>query len=146
MVFPQTFRAYQYESYGSLEKVLKIHTNIPQKPLGAQQVRIKVHSASVNPIDYMLLETAGQAFLGKAPSVNDPFGIGFDAAGEIVEVGKSVERLKVGDRVYTMTPFSGFGSLAEFLVVDEEYVAVQPTNLDFNEAAAVPMVALTAYA
>ncbi|KAG1693096.1 hypothetical protein DVH05_023876 [Phytophthora capsici] len=145
MAFPQTFRAYQYENYGALDKELKIQTNVPQKPLGDQQVRIKVRSASVNPIDYMLLEVAGQAFLGKSPSVSQPFGIGFDAAGDVVEVGKDVKRLKVGDAVYTMMPFSAFGTLGEYAVVDEELVATKPSNLSFDEAASVPLVALTAY-
>ncbi|KAL3673395.1 hypothetical protein V7S43_001108 [Phytophthora oleae] len=145
MAFPQTFRAYQYENYGSLEKELKIQTNVLQKPLGEQQVRIKVHSASVNPIDYMLLEIAGEAFLGKTPSASQPFGIGFDAAGDVVEVGKDVKRLNVGDAVYTMTPFSAFGTLGEYAVVDEEFVAKKPSNLSFDEAASVPLVALTAY-
>ncbi|KAG3103951.1 hypothetical protein PI125_g13689 [Phytophthora idaei] len=144
MAFPETFRAYQYESYGPLEKELKIQSNVPQKKLGAEQVRIKVHSASVNPIDYMLLEAVGQLFLGKAPSANEPFGIGFDAAGEIVEVGKDVKRLKVGDAVYAITPFSAFGTLSEYSVVDEQFVT-NPSNLNFDEAASVPLVALTAY-
>ncbi|EGZ28350.1 hypothetical protein PHYSODRAFT_322019 [Phytophthora sojae] len=115
------------ENYGSLEKELKIHDTIPQKPLGPRQVRIKVRSAAVNPIDYMLLESEGQAFTGKTPSAKQPFGIGFDVAGEIVEVGANVKRLKLGDAVYAMTPFSAFGTLGEYAVVDEEYVAIKPT-------------------
>ncbi|EGZ28345.1 hypothetical protein PHYSODRAFT_293919 [Phytophthora sojae] len=139
MAFPKTFRVYQYENYGSLEKELKIHDNIPQKPLGPE-------NAAVNPIDYMLLESEGQAFIGKAPSAENPFDIGFDGSGEVVEVGSDAKRLTVGDAVYLMTPFTSFGTLAEFLVVDEEFAAAKPKNLDFNEAAAVPSVALTAYA
>ncbi|ETL95374.1 hypothetical protein L917_06808 [Phytophthora nicotianae] len=145
MAFPQTFRAYQYENYGLLDNELKIQSNVPQKELGADQVRIKVHSASVNPIDYMLLEAVGQLFLSKAPSAAEPFGIGFDAAGEIVEVGEDVKRLKVGDAVYTMTPFSAFGTLGEYCAVDEQFVAIKPSNLNFDEASSVPLVALTAY-
>ncbi|KAG2974504.1 hypothetical protein PC118_g14486 [Phytophthora cactorum] len=121
MASPETFRAYQYESYGPLEKELKIQSNVPQKKLGAEQL-----------------------FLGKAPSANEPFGIGFDAAGEIVEVGKDVKRLKVGDAVYAITPFSAFGTLSEYFVVDEQFVT-NPSNLNFDEAASVPLVALTAY-
>jgi NADPH:quinone reductase-like Zn-dependent oxidoreductase len=145
MAFPETYRAYQYENYGSLEKELKIHIDVPQKELCTQQVRIKVRSASVNPIDYMLVEVVGQAFLGKAPSADKPFDIGFDAAGEVVEVGNDVKRLKVGEEVYTMTPFSAFGTLGEYAVVDEQFVATKPNNLNFDEAASVPLVALTAY-
>ncbi|GMF42639.1 unnamed protein product [Phytophthora fragariaefolia] len=146
MAFPKTYRAYQYENYGLLENELKIHDNVPQKALGAQQVRIKVRSAAVNPIDYVLLEGLGQAFTGKTPSEMEPFNIGFDASGEIVEVGSDVKRLEVGDAVYTSTPFSAFGTLGGYAVVGEEFVAAKPSNLDFNTAAAVPSVALTAYA
>jgi NADPH:quinone reductase-like Zn-dependent oxidoreductase len=146
MAIPDTYRAYQYENYGPLENELKLHVGVPQAVLGPQEVRIKVRSAAVNPIDYMLLEVLGQAFLGESPSAEKPFSIGFDASGEVAQVGKAVKRLKVGDAVYTMTPFGASGSLAEFLVVDEAFVASKPSNLDFNEAAAVPSVALTAYA
>ncbi|KAF1778926.1 NAD(P)-binding domain [Phytophthora cactorum] len=93
MAFPETFRAYQYESYASSYQ----STQRFGKPH-------RLHAAGA----------AGQLFLGKAPSANEPFGIGFDAAGEIVEVGKDVKRLKVGDAVYAITPFSAFGTLSEY--------------------------------
>ncbi|GMF31236.1 unnamed protein product [Phytophthora fragariaefolia] len=84
MAFPKTYRAYhQYENYGLLENELKIHDNVPQKTLGAQQVRIKVRSATVNPIDYVLQEGLGQAFTGKTPSEMEPFDIGFDVSGDL---------------------------------------------------------------
>ncbi|KAF1784858.1 Polyketide synthase, enoylreductase domain [Phytophthora cactorum] len=106
---------------------------------GSQQVRIKVHSAAVNPIDYKLAEFMGQMFFGKkAPSVDEPFNIGFDVSGEVVEVGSDVKRIKLGDAVYASTPLNDMGTLAEYLVLDEDVVALKPT-------AAVPTVALTAY-
>ncbi|KAG2789548.1 hypothetical protein Pcac1_g1248 [Phytophthora cactorum] len=146
MTLPATYRAYQYEKYGPIEKELKIHSGLPQRPLGSQQVRIKVHSAAVNPIDYKLAEFMGQMFFGKkAPSVDEPFNIGFDVSGEVVEVGSDVKRIKLGDAVYASTPLNDMGTLAEYLVLDEDVVALKPSNLDFNEAAAVPTVALTAY-
>ncbi|KAG7389733.1 hypothetical protein PHYPSEUDO_009653 [Phytophthora pseudosyringae] len=146
MAFPETYRAYQYENYGPIETELKIHSGLQHPALGAQQVRIKVRSAAVNPIDYKLVEVMGQLFLGKAPSAEQPFKIGFDAAGEVVEVGSDVKRLTVGDAVFTSTPFTAIGTLSEYLVLGEELVALKPNNLDFNEAAAVPSVALTAHA
>ncbi|POM65495.1 Alcohol dehydrogenase [Phytophthora palmivora] len=145
MSFPKTYRAYQYENYGPIEKELTINSNLSQLPLNPQQVRIKVHSAAVNPIDYKLIEFMGQVMLGKAPSKEQPFNVGFDAAGEVVEVGRNVERLKVGDAVYTTTSPTSIGTLAEYLVIDEELVALKPRNLNFNEAAAVASVAITAY-
>ncbi|KAG6967695.1 hypothetical protein JG688_00006185, partial [Phytophthora aleatoria] len=113
--------------------------------IDSKQVRIKMHSASVNPIDYMILEFAGEAFLKRSPSEDKPFTIGMDGAGEVVEAGSEVRNLKVSDVVYTMLPFTSFGSLAEYAVVNEEFVAVKPINMNFDEAAAVPLVAQTAY-
>ncbi|ETO77684.1 hypothetical protein F444_07129 [Phytophthora nicotianae P1976] len=145
MTFPNNFNAYQFESYGPMDKTLSIHSDIPQMPIGSNQVRIKMHSASVNPVDYMILEFAGEAFLKRSPSADKPFTIGMDGAGEVVEAGSDVQNLKVGDAVYTMLPFTSFGTLAEYAVVSEEFVARKPSNLNFDEAAAVPLVAQTAY-
>ncbi|ETP36603.1 hypothetical protein F442_15469, partial [Phytophthora nicotianae P10297] len=112
--FPNNFNAYQFESYGPMDKTLSIHSDVPQMPIGSNQVRIKMHSASVNPIDYMILESAGEAFLKRSPSADKPFTIGMDGAGEVVEAGSDVQNLKVGDAVYTMLPFTSFGTLAEY--------------------------------
>ncbi|OWZ16316.1 hypothetical protein PHMEG_0009912 [Phytophthora megakarya] len=128
-----------------MEKTLTIHSGIQQAPLGSKQVRIEMHSASVNPVDYMILEFAGEAFLKRSPSVEKPFTIGMDGAGQVVGIGSEVTSLKVGDAVYTMLPFTDFGSLSEYVVVDEDFVAKMPTNLTFDEAASVPLVAQTAY-
>ncbi|KAK1930862.1 2-methylene-furan-3-one reductase [Phytophthora citrophthora] len=139
MAFPQTFRAYQYENYGSLETELKINSTVPQKPIGAQQVRIKVHSAAIDPVDYLLQGFLGKQVLGKSPSLENSFGIGFDASGEIVKVGGEVKSLNIGDELYAMAPCSAFGTLAEYVLVDEEFVSAKPTSLSFDEAAAIPL-------
>ncbi|EEY58972.1 alcohol dehydrogenase, putative [Phytophthora infestans T30-4] len=146
MTFPSTYRAYQYEKYGPIETELKLKAGLPQRTLSAQQVRIKVRSAAVNPIDYKLAEFMGQMFFGKAPSVDEPFNVGFDVSGEVVEVGSDVKRVKIGAAVYASTPLNDMGTLAEYLVVDEGFAALKPSNLNFNQAAALPTAALTAYA
>ncbi|EGZ28341.1 hypothetical protein PHYSODRAFT_248535 [Phytophthora sojae] len=146
MVFPQTYRAYQYDHYGPIEDELKLRSDLPQKALASNQVRVKVHSASVNPLDYKLVEVMGQMMLGRAPSPEQPFAIGHDAAGEVVEVGSDVKRFKVGDAVYASATGATIGSLSEYWVLDEDVAAAKPKNLNFNEAAAVPSVAITAYA
>ncbi|KAG2974509.1 hypothetical protein PC118_g14489 [Phytophthora cactorum] len=129
---------HSYENYGPIEKELKIHSGLPQRTLNSQQVRIKVRSAAVNPIDYKLAEFMGQMFFGKTPSVDEPFNIGIDVSGEVVEVGSDVKRIKIGAAVYASTPLNDMGTLAEYLILDEDVVALKPSNLDFNEAAAVP--------
>ncbi|KAG3055583.1 hypothetical protein PC121_g15697 [Phytophthora cactorum] len=77
-------------------------------------------------------------FFGKTPSVDEPFNIGIDVSGEVVEVGSDVMRIKIGAAVYASTPLNDMGTLAEYLILDEDVVALKPSNLDFNEAAAVP--------
>ncbi|KAG2772643.1 hypothetical protein PC129_g12678 [Phytophthora cactorum] len=77
-------------------------------------------------------------FFGKTPSVDEPFNIGIDVSGEVVEVGSDVKRIKIGAAVYASTPLNDMGTLAEYLILDEDVVALKPSNLDFNEAAAVP--------
>lgn len=141
-----TFKAWQYENYGNPFEELKLNTNVAQRALEATQVRVQVHSAALNPVDYVLIEELGHALTGTSPSAANPYRIGFDAAGTVVEVGASVASgLKVGDVVYAMTPFNGFGTFAEYIDIDEKYVALKPTNVSFDQAASVPLAALTSY-
>ncbi|KAJ8556983.1 hypothetical protein ON010_g8982 [Phytophthora cinnamomi] len=144
MPVPHTYRAYQYDHYGPQAQELKLRLSVKRPELGPSQVRIKVASAAVNPIDYVLLE-AGEAFTGKVPTPEQPFGFGFDAAGTVVEVGSEAKRLKVGDQVYAMTPFTACGTVADYAVFDEDLVALKPKNLTFDQAASIPLIGLTSY-
>ncbi|GMF30062.1 unnamed protein product [Phytophthora fragariaefolia] len=145
MPVPHTYRAYQYDHYGPQAQELKLRLSVKRPELGPNQVCIKVVSAAINPIDYVLLEVAGEAFTGKVPTPEEPFGIGFDAAGVVVEVGSEAKRLKVGDHVYAMTPFTACGTVADYAVFDEELVALKPKNLTFDQAASIPLIGLTSY-
>eukprot|EP00644_Phytophthora_capsici_P017362 jgi/Phyca11/10872/fgenesh1_pm.PHYCAscaffold_57_\ len=118
---------------------------VRQKPLEPTQVRVKVVSAAVNPLDYKLLRY-GASFLPTAPTTENPFGMGFDTAGVVVEVGSGdVRSLKVGDAVYGTPDRTAGGSFSEYFAVDAKYLAQKPSNLTFNEAAAVPVTGLTSY-
>ncbi|TMW69159.1 hypothetical protein Poli38472_001315 [Pythium oligandrum] len=142
---PATYRAFQYVEHGATEDKLHFNAQVAQETLTNTQVRIQVHSAAVNPVDWKLLEWSGALFGLPLPTKENPFGIGFDAAGTIVEVGADVKTLKVGDAVYAMTPFTKFGSVSEYLAIEEEFVAPKPTNLSFNDAASLPLVVLTSW-
>jgi NADPH:quinone reductase-like Zn-dependent oxidoreductase len=144
MPVPQTYRAYQYDHYGPPAKELKLRLSVKRPELGPTQVRIKVASASINPIDYILLE-AGEAYTGKVPTPEHPFGIGFDAAGIVVEVGSEAKRLQVGDQVYAMTPLNACGAVGDYAIFDEDLVALKPKNLTFDQAASIPLIGLTSY-
>jgi NADPH:quinone reductase-like Zn-dependent oxidoreductase len=113
------------------------------KPLPADdEVLVKVHAASVNPLDWHYLE--GTPYIVRLDS---GFGkpqnprLGVDFAGTVEAVGRSVTRFKAGDEV-----FGGkFGSLAEYVVVREDRaIALKPANVTFGQAAAVPIAAVTA--
>ncbi|KAF1316319.1 Quinone oxidoreductase protein, partial [Globisporangium splendens] len=147
---PATFRAYRFEKYGAPDQVLELRSDVPQAPLAHTEVRVKVRSAAINPADYMLTTGDARSLMNEHPSSDKPFGIGFDGAGTVVEVGSAVHMdgdraLHVGDDVYFMTSFASFGSFAEYLTVDQSFVARKPTTLSFDQAASVPLVALTSY-
>jgi NADPH:quinone reductase-like Zn-dependent oxidoreductase len=105
-------------------------------------VLVKVHAASVNPLDWHYLE--GTPYLVRLDrgigKPEDPR-LGVDFAGTIEAVGKDVRRLKVGDEV-----FGGkLGAFAEYVTVREERAIVtKPRNVTFEQAAAVPIAAITA--
>src|SRR5204863_8430314 len=74
-----------------------------------------------------------------------PAALGRDLAGVVVEVGSRVTRFKPGDAVFASIFDLGNGSLAEFAVVPENAAALKPANLDFVQAASIPMVGLTSW-
>jgi NADPH:quinone reductase-like Zn-dependent oxidoreductase len=132
--------AVQLHCYGGPE-VLRVER--VAKPVPADdQVLVKVHAAAVNPLDWH--EMRGEPYLIRmttgfgAPA--DPF-MGVDFSGTVEAVGKSVTRFKPGDEV-----FGGRGgALGEYVVVRESRaVALKPGNVSHEQAAAVPVAALTA--
>ncbi|KAJ5306484.1 hypothetical protein N7508_005499 [Penicillium antarcticum] len=116
-------------------------SKLPKPELrSAQDVIIKVHAASINPID---VKRAGGA-LKMAMKDAFPYKIGYDCAGIVTEVGSDVSRCKVSDEVYTRLPEVSRGSLSEFVVCAEQYVAIKPPSLSFEEAASIPLAGMTA--
>ncbi|GAB9476088.1 unnamed protein product [Globisporangium polare] len=144
-VIPPSFRAYQYEQCGDPFEQIKLRTGIRQPSLQPHDVRIQVISAALNPVDYKLVEAPRHAQLGRKPSPEQPFTVGFDLAGVVVETGQSVSDFQRGDHVFAMMPWLKFGSFAEYAVVNEEYVALKPQELSFDEAAGVPLASLTSF-
>uniref|UniRef100_K3WF45 Enoyl reductase (ER) domain-containing protein n=1 Tax=Globisporangium ultimum (strain ATCC 200006 / CBS 805.95 / DAOM BR144) TaxID=431595 RepID=K3WF45_GLOUD len=146
---PATFRAYRYAQHGAAEDVLKLHSDVKQVSLEPTQVRVKVHSAAINPVDIPLMANYLPSLLSSHPTPEHPFGFGFDGAGTVVEVGSGVKDaggdLQLGDAVYFMTSFAAFGSFAEYFTLDHAFVARKPKTLSFDQAAGVPLVALTSY-
>ncbi|WP_182004240.1 NADP-dependent oxidoreductase [Acinetobacter lactucae] len=123
--------------YGKIDDV---QINEQAKPsLTENSVLVKVHAASINPLDLRVLEGEFKAIL----PVSFPFILGNDFAGTVVEVGSNVTQFKVGDEVYAKTDLNG--AFAEYTVVQESSLALKPQNISMDQAAALPLVALTSW-
>ena len=115
--------------------------DVPRPTLKANELLVQVHAASVNPIDNVIPTGLFKAVL----PFQLPATLGSDLAGVVTEVGSSVTRFKLGDAVYASIFDQGTGSIAEFAVVPESAAAMKPANLDFVQAASIPMVGLTSW-
>jgi 2-desacetyl-2-hydroxyethyl bacteriochlorophyllide A dehydrogenase len=123
--------------YGAAE-VLQ-YEDVEQPKIEPTQLFVKVRASSVNPIDWKIRQGMLSLITGnKFPKI-----LGFDVAGDVIALGSGVTRFQVGDAIYGSTSFPG-GGYAEFAAVPENLVALKPTNLSYEEAAAVPLAALTA--
>src|SRR5437762_9001988 len=129
-----------HRCYGSPD--LLRYEDIPKPTPADNEVLVKVHAASVNPLDWHYLEGTPymvrmDAGFGNPGSTR----LGVDLAGTVEAVGKNVTRFKAGDEV-----FGGkFGAFSEYVAVREDRaIALKPGNLTFEQAASVPIAAITA--
>ncbi|WP_087020213.1 zinc-dependent alcohol dehydrogenase family protein [Thaumasiovibrio subtropicus] len=117
--------------------------DIPAPAVKAGHVVVKVAASSVNTVDTMIRE------MGKALPLSPdlPAVLGMDFAGTITEIGEGVTHFQVGDEVYGCAGGLGElqGSLAEYMLADARLIARKPKNLTMREAAALPLVGITAY-
>jgi len=115
--------------------------DIPRPTINPDEILVQVHAAGLNPIDYMIPKGMFKAILKfKLPAT-----IGSDLAGVVVDVGSRVTRFKPGDAVFASIFDLGTGALAEYAVVPESAAAIKPVNIDFVQAASIPMVGLTSW-
>lgn len=136
-------KAIVYTEYGSPD-VLRLKET-PQPTPKDNEVLIKVRAVSINAADLHLLRA-------------DPFPVRFayglfkpklqilgaDVAGQVEALGKNVTQFKVGDEVFGELSGCGFGGLAEYVCAPKTILALKPSNLSFEEAAALPMASVTA--
>ncbi|HEY3501102.1 MAG TPA: zinc-binding dehydrogenase [Polyangiaceae bacterium] len=116
------------------------HSEVPKPSPGKNQVLVRVRAASVNPVDYKIRRGGDWANL-PMPAI-----VGYDAAGSVEAVGDNVSHLAQGDDVfYSARIFGRQGTYAEYHVEDAEIVAKKPAGLSFEEAASLPLAAITAY-
>ena len=132
-----TMKAVSQDELGGPD-VLKLVT-IPTPEPSISEILVRVHAAGVNPIDGAQRQTG--AFVGKPPFV-----LGWDVSGTVDAVGPGVTLYKPGDEVFGMLPFpQGHGAYAEYVVGPTRAFVRKPDRLDHVQAAAIPMVGLTAW-
>ena len=133
-------KAVQIDNYSKTIDSVKIReVSIPEiKP---DEILIRVKSVGINPVDNMI--TRGDVKLITPYSF--PLTIGNELAGVIEKTGEKVIEFKEGDRVFSRLPTNKIGAFAEYVAINKKDLAKIPEYLSFNEAAAIPLTALTAY-
>ncbi|WP_374369886.1 zinc-dependent alcohol dehydrogenase family protein [Dongia sp.] len=116
--------------------------DLPVKQPGPGEVLVRIQASGVNPLDLKI--RAGEAAHARHPL---PAILGLDLAGTVAAIGAGVTRFRIGDEVYGMAGGVGGhqGTLAEYAVVDADLLALKPANLSMREAAAIPLVFITAW-
>jgi NADPH:quinone reductase-like Zn-dependent oxidoreductase len=136
-------KAIVYTRYGSPD-VLQLK-DVEKPTPKDNQVLVKVHAASANPADWHLMRA--EPFLARfANGLLKPKNtrLGADVAGRVEAVGSNATQFQVGDDVFGELPLDALGSFAEYVCAPEELLALKPTKLTFEQAAAVPLAAFTA--
>lgn len=112
--------------------------DMPKPQPGPHDLLIEVHAAGLNPVDTKIR----RGMHGEKPLPLIP---GYDVSGVVVETGNAVDNFNVGDAVYASPSLARHGAHAEYVAVDSRLVAPKPAKLSHVEAAALPLVTLTAW-
>lgn len=138
-----------YSEYGKPSDVMTIK-EVPKPPCGKDNVLVKIISAGINPVDWKLMAGYIPAWPHKGPFIP-----GWELSGVVESVGEDVKDYKVGDEVFSYhrpefdldetDVISDNGCLAEYASVPQRRVALKPKKASWNEAASLPLAALTSY-
>src|SRR5437764_9047373 len=131
-------KAVVMNEYGGPE-VLK-YQDAPQPEPNDDEILVRVIAAGVNPVDTYVR----QGMFGKRALDNHPAILGYDIAGTVEKIGSSAKKFKKGDAVYCYLSVMRGGGYAEFAVAKGSETALKPKNINFVDAAAVPLAATTA--
>jgi NADPH:quinone reductase-like Zn-dependent oxidoreductase len=134
-----TMKAVVVHEYGGPD-VLK-YEDVPKPEPKENEMLVRVIAAGVNPVDDGLRSGHYAKYFGPKP----PFTPGGDIAGVVEKTGGKITKLKAGDAVYAYLDLDRGGGYAEYAVATEKEAALKPKSLTFEEAAATPIVALTAW-
>jgi alcohol dehydrogenase len=132
----KAFTISRYNKEASLQLV-----DLPEPIFKENEVLVEIHSASVNPLDAKINTGEFKLLLPyKLPLI-----LGHDVAGIIIKVGSKVNRFKVGDEVFARPADFKIGTFAEYIAINENDVALKPKNISMEQAASIPLVALTVW-
>ncbi|MBH3156570.1 NADP-dependent oxidoreductase [Serratia ureilytica] len=135
----KTMKAFTFKRYGKSPELGFDEVDYPSP--GADEILVKVCAVGLNPIDNMIPTGIFKPILHfKLPAT-----LGSDLSGVVIAVGSRVTRFTPGDEIFASIFDKGVGSLAEFALVHESAAAHKPANLDFVQAASLPMVSLTSW-
>ncbi|HEX8351244.1 MAG TPA: NADP-dependent oxidoreductase [Hymenobacter sp.] len=132
-------KAFVLTRYGSNKEIQA--ADMPEPLVKADDVLIQVKAASVNPVDFKIRDGQLKVVL----PLRFPHILGNDAAGVVTRVGAGVKQFKPGDEVYARVDKDRMGAFAEYVAVQETAVALKPASCSMEEAAAMPLAALTAW-
>src|SRR3954469_20575293 len=132
-------KAIRIHGYGGPEVL--VYEDAPQPEPAAGEVLVRVHATALNPVDRFT--RAG--YLQGMVSFTLPFIPGLDLAGVVDAVGEGVTTVAVGDAVYGYSNMMRQGAYAEYALVSAGEIAPKPASVDFETAASVPLVGLTAW-
>jgi len=134
-------KAIAINEFGGRDKLQLIDLPVPEVLEG--EILVQVKAAGVNPVDWKIRE----GYLKDLFSHQFPVILGWDAAGVVEGVGNGVRRFKSGDEIfaYCRKPVVHGGAYGEYILLEEEHAAIKPKNISFEEAASIPLAALTAY-
>ncbi|MFH0843736.1 MAG: NAD(P)-dependent alcohol dehydrogenase [Bacteroidota bacterium] len=133
-------KAFYSTAYGGPE--VSHYGDLPDPSAGKEELLVEVKAVSINPVDYKVKRGIARLMTGsKFPRI-----FGSDFAGVVREAGNGATKFKPGDRVYGVTPviWGKPGALAQLLAVNQKFVTAIPPQISFEEAASLPIAALTA--
>lgn len=134
-----TMQALRYAEFGGVD-VLRIDTVARPTP-GPGELLVRVRAAGLNPIDAAMRAGHARGFI----DVELPYVPGFDFSGEVAALGEGASGHEVGDPVFGMVALTRGGTHADYVVVKPDEVARKPARASHTEAAALPLVGLTAW-
>jgi NADPH:quinone reductase-like Zn-dependent oxidoreductase len=132
-------KAFAIDKYGSNDNVHAVQ--VPDPQLRDDDVLVEIHAASINPLDAKIRDGKVKPIL----PYRLPLILGNDLAGVVVRVGSAVRRFQPGDQVYARPDQHRIGTFAELISIKQDDVALKPTALTMEQAASLPLVALTAW-